>query len=178
MDYFPQGNVLDAMKTHKVDFPCQAALCTDIAKCLSHLQRENVIHMDLGLRNFLMDTRSDPPRCVLTDFGLSCRHPVTKKVSQLAPRWASPKLIQTRIPTFESDLWAAGVCYWEIFTLGKRPYPNLSQAEVIEKLKKNELRPNVDDAWPVAKVMDEIFDGKVDIKDTLFSLRKMKEFKS
>jgi len=171
MDYFPCGSVLDAMKSHKFTDRDKMDMCSDISKSLSHLRREGVIHADLALRNFLIESKSNSIRIALTDFGMSTFHPCKKPVAQLAPRWASSDFINTRIPTFASDLWACGVVFWEVYMDGMLPYPHISRKDLMKKLSKDELRPKVNLAWPMAGVMDQIFDREIDIKEVVMIIK-------
>lgn len=45
-------------------------------------------------------------------------------------RWMPPESIMYRKFTTESDVWSFGVILWEIFTYGKQPWFQLSNAEV------------------------------------------------
>ena len=47
-------------------------------------------------------------KCVITDFGLSRDIGNKSRTSVIAPRWTSPELFRTRVPTKESDVWALG----------------------------------------------------------------------
>ena len=66
------------------------------------------------MRNTLIDINQQ--KCVITDFGLSREDTDTSKTSVIAPRWTSPELLRSRIPTKESDVWALGkqncFSYW------------------------------------------------------------------
>lgn len=49
-------------------------------------------------------------------------------------RWMPPESILYRKFTTESDIWSFGVVLWEIFTYGKQPWYQLSNAEVTGRL--------------------------------------------
>jgi len=171
MEYFERGSVLDAMQSQTFNDYEKLCMCTDIAKSLLHLKKEEVIHADLGLRNFLLDTNCNPLRVALTDFGLSRLHSCKDPVSQMAPRWSSPNFARTRIPDFESDLWACGVVFWEIFTDGTKPYATLTNKEIIKRLRDNKLKPKINSEWPLSDIMEDIFRMKVDIKQVVKRIR-------
>ena len=46
-------------------------------------------------------------------------------------RWMAPESIADRFFTSQSDVWSFGVVLWEIATLAKLPFKNLSNDEVI-----------------------------------------------
>ena len=49
----------------------------------------------------------------------------------LTIRWMAPESIADRFFTSQSDVWSYGVVLWEIATLAKFPFKNLSNDEVI-----------------------------------------------
>merc|ERR1719483_1565471 len=66
-----------------------------------------------------------------------------KPLESLALRWASPELLQSRIPTYQTDLWALGVTFFEVFSDGLTPYRHIRNDELIPKLLSNEIKPKL-----------------------------------
>ena len=56
-------------------------------------------------------------------------------------RWMAPETIQYTCRKFSSasDVWAYGVTIWELYTLGQKPYFNLSNQDVLIKVIEEKL---------------------------------------
>eukprot|EP00493_Phyllostaurus_siculus_P026059 UN26404 len=155
MEYFPEGSLLNAIQTRNFSDKDKLNLCAGITNGLWHLHASEVLHGDLALRNVLINTVT--MRAVLSDFGQSCRHPCKSPREIICPRWSSPALIRTRLLTFDSDIWAIGVTFWELFSNGRKPYLHLKGNEVISRLMETNLHPKIDDSWPISDILTRIF---------------------
>jgi len=155
MEYFPDGSLLDVIQTFCFSNTKKLKFCLDLTKALWHLHAFKVLHGDLSLRNVLVDTGK--MRAVLSDFGQSCRHPCQSTRGILSPRWSSPELMRTRMLTFESEIWAIGVTFWEIFSDGRKPYLHLKGNEVVSRLMEGNLYPKIDESWIIAEILERIF---------------------
>ncbi len=51
------------------------------------------------------------------------------KDDNIPVKWSAPEVLEYSTYTLKSDVWAFGVVLWEIFSYGKNPYPDLSNAE-------------------------------------------------
>ncbi len=108
------------------------------------------IHRDLAARNCLVGRGLVVK---IGDFGL-CRRAnasgcfLAESSGEVAVRWASPEVLLDRRYSFSSDVWAAGVLVWEIFTMGQMPFYGLSASEAShailsgERLRKPHLCPD------------------------------------
>ena len=55
--------------------------------------------------------------------------------NELDIRWMAPELLMaSKTFTIKSDVWAFGVCLWEIWTFAKTPYYGLSTREIKEQI--------------------------------------------
>ena len=77
--------------------------------------------------------------CIAADFGLARfltqDDPYTAKAGSKFPiKWTAPESINYNRFTIKSDVWAFGICLWEIATLGATPYPGMDLYIVLEKL--------------------------------------------
>jgi len=157
MEYFEDGSMLDYVKRQKLTNEEKLHVCLELSKGIWHLHLEKVLHGDLALRNVLFNRRSN--RVALSDFGQSCRSPCAKKVKTLAPRWASPQLMKSRIMTMESDIWGLAVTFWELYSNGARPYNDLSITNVVSFLANKKLCPECDESWPITPLLEKIFEN-------------------
>lgn len=180
LELFPDGSLLGAM-LNDMEFPMRQKIkfCYQLSCGLYHLKQSEVIHGDLALRNVLVDLTRN--KCAITDFGLACRSPAKSPQRQLAPRWASPELLKTRIPTFGSDVWALGVTFWEILTSArKKPFACIPVDKLVQQLLEGCCDLEIDEDWPAAvrKVLSRIFvfeENRVDTEEVFKTLKLLEQ---
>ncbi|XP_058271900.1 macrophage colony-stimulating factor 1 receptor isoform X2 [Hemibagrus wyckioides] len=98
-----------------------------VAQGLNFLASKNCIHRDVAARNVLV---SDSLVAKICDFGLARdimndANYVVRGNARLPVKWMSPESIFECLYTVQSDVWSYGILLWEIFSLGRNPYPDV-----------------------------------------------------
>jgi len=134
-----------------------------VSRGMDYLSSKKVMHGDLACRNILLAADNVVKIC---DFGLArqmCKSNDYQKKSDgpLPVKWLAIECIRDKIFSTQSDVWAFGVVLWEMFTLGKTPYPGMEFGDRFYKLLSDGYRMAKPDNAPrhIYKTMLECWDA-------------------
>ncbi|KAJ7781563.1 hypothetical protein B0H16DRAFT_1819089 [Mycena metata] len=118
----------------------------EIAKGMEYLHDKGVLHGDLKAANVLVDDRI---HCLVSDFGQSEMKSEAYRISGAAPphgtlRWQAPELmLGSSELTPEMDVYSYAICVIEILSMGRLPWPLMSDEAVRNFVLKDKTRPKI-----------------------------------
>lgn len=116
-------------------------IAQQIAAGMVYLSERKFVHRDLATRNCLIDNQMVVK---IADFGLSHKiylqdYYKGDEHDAIPIRWMPLESILYNKYTCESDVWAFGVCLWEIFSFALQPYFGMTHEEVVKYVKEGSV---------------------------------------
>lgn len=139
-ELMPKGALINYLQTNEgknLSLNIYIHMATQIASGMAYLERENYVHRDLAARNILV---GDDYVCKIADFGLARIIRDTEYEARPGARfpikWTAPEAANFSKFTIKSDVWSFGIVLYEIITKGGTPYPDMTNAEVLNRIDK------------------------------------------
>ncbi|CAJ0557916.1 unnamed protein product, partial [Mesorhabditis spiculigera] len=132
LEWADGGSLLDNLqkKGSTYDQAQKTLFCVQAAQGLRYLEKNKLIHRDVAARNCLISEG----RVKISDFGLSLYTLQLKKIDltkEVLPiRYLAPETFSKWEFSLKTDVFSFGVLMWEVFSLGKMPYADLTSAQV------------------------------------------------
>ncbi|KAJ9559770.1 hypothetical protein OSB04_004930 [Centaurea solstitialis] len=132
VEYLPGGalkNYLIKNRRKKLAFKVVVQMALDLARGLSYLHSQKIVHRDVKTENMLLDKSRT---IKIADFGVarveaSNPNDMTGETGTLG--YMAPEVLNGNPYNRKCDVYSFGICLWEIYCCDM-PYPDLSFSEV------------------------------------------------
>ncbi|GMH01292.1 hypothetical protein Nepgr_003131 [Nepenthes gracilis] len=166
VEYLPGGalkNYLIRNRRKKLAFKVVIQLALDLARGLSYLHSQKIVHRDVKTENMLLDKSRT---LKIADFGVArieASNPsdMTGETGTLG--YMAPEVLNGSPYNRKCDVYSFGICLWEIYCCDM-PYPDLSFSEVTTAVVRQNLRPEIPRCCPstLANTMKRCWDASPD----------------
>ncbi|KAK4775698.1 hypothetical protein SAY87_023659 [Trapa incisa] len=169
-------NFLFRNRRKKLPFKTVIKLALDLARGLSYLHSERIVHRDVKAENMLLDTKQN---LKIADFGVArveAQNPsdMTGETGTLG--YMAPEVLVGKPYNRSCDVYSFGICLWETYCCAL-PYPDLSFADVSSAVVRQNLRPEIPRCCPnsLAQIMRKCWDAKPEKRPEMEDVVRMLE---
>lgn len=139
--YVPQQRTNFQQNSEQLGHQDLLNIAQQIAAGMVYLSERKFVHRDLATRNCLIDNNMVVK---IADFGLSHKiylqdYYKGDEHDAIPIRWMPLESILYNKYTLETDVWAFGVCLWEIFSFALQPYYGMTHEEVVKYIKEGNM---------------------------------------
>ncbi|KAM0033125.1 putative dual-specificity kinase TKL-Pl-4 family [Helianthus debilis subsp. tardiflorus] len=179
VEYLPGGALKSYLlknRRKKLPFKVVIQIAFDLARGLSYLHSQKIVHRDVKTENVLLDkTRT----VKIADFGVarveaSNPNDMTGETGTLG--YMTPEVLNGNPYNRKCDVYSFGICLWEIYCCDM-PYPDLSFSEVTSAVVRQNLRPDIPRCCPssLSNVMKQCWDANPDKRPEMDEVVRMLE---
>ena len=134
-EFLKHGNLLEYLNSSDGKSLLQPQLikmAAQVAAGMLQLEMLSCIHRNLAAQSIQI---GENLVCKLSDF----HYAQTKKLGQTVPirpsiRWTAPEVLTDQTFSTKSDIWSFGIVLYELITQGSKPYPDMTDKEVEQKV--------------------------------------------
>ncbi|RZC67772.1 hypothetical protein C5167_011464 [Papaver somniferum] len=153
-------NFLIRNRRKKLPYKTVIQLALDLARGLSYLHSQQIVHRDVKTENMLLNTKRT---LKIADFGVArveAQNPSEMTGATGTLGYMAPEVLRGDPYNRKCDVYSFGVCLWEIYCCDM-PYPHLSFVEISSAVVQQHLRPEIPSCCPSAlsSIMQKCWDG-------------------
>uniref|UniRef100_A0A2P2JRT5 non-specific serine/threonine protein kinase n=1 Tax=Rhizophora mucronata TaxID=61149 RepID=A0A2P2JRT5_RHIMU len=179
VEYLPGGalkSFLIKNRRRKLAFKVVIQLALNLARGLSYLHSQKIVHRDVKTENMLLDKSRTVK---IADFGVarveaSNPNDMTGETGTLG--YMAPEVLNGKPYNRKCDVYSFGICLWEIYCCDM-PYPDLSFSEMTAGVVRQNLRPEIPRCCPssLGNVMKRCWDANPDKRPEMDEVVSMLE---
>ncbi len=141
MGYYEGETLAQRIFRGTLDSAHAAVIATQLLSGLQHAHGKGIIHRDIKPSNLILS----PEGVKIVDFGLARRSNIQRALTETGIivgtiSYMAPEQVLSRPVDHRADLWAAGVCLYEMLT-GKLPFPGDTPYSVFDSILHSTPRP-------------------------------------
>ncbi|KAG8373094.1 hypothetical protein BUALT_Bualt12G0134900 [Buddleja alternifolia] len=142
-------NFLYENRTKKLPFKIVTQLALDLARGLSYLHSNKIVHRDVKAANMLLDCNGN---LKIAHFGVArveAQNPQDMTGETGTHGYMAPEVLDGKPYNRKCDVYSFGICLWEIYCCDV-PYTDISFAEASSAVVKENLRPHIPRCCPTS----------------------------
>ncbi|MQM19880.1 hypothetical protein Taro_052893, partial [Colocasia esculenta] len=150
-EYLAGGSLrkfLHKQEPHSLPLKLVLRLALDIARGMSYLHSQGILHRDLKSENLLL---GEDMSVKVADFGISCLESQcgSAKGFMGTYRWMAPEMIKGKQHTRKVDVYSFGIVLWELLT-ALIPFHDMTPEQAAFAVSQKNARPPIPSTCPPA----------------------------
>ena len=142
MGYYDGETLAERIKRGPVDATAASVIATQLLSGLQHAHGKGIVHRDVKPSNMIINAEGEVK---IVDFGLARRPNIQRALTETGIivgtiSYMSPEQVLSKPVDHRTDLWAAGVCLYEMLA-GTLPFPGGTPYSVFDSILHSNPRP-------------------------------------